>query len=198
MRTRLLTLLAAGLLLAGASLTLARGSKPKGSAMSTTTLHSFSARTIDGRERSLADFKGKTVLVVNMASRCGFTPQYEGLEAIYQTYHERGFEVLAFPANDFMGQEPGTNAEIQTFCSTRFKTTFPLFEKISVKGKHIDPLYRWLTEDSDFKGDIPWNFTKFLIGPDGRVLARFAPNTAPQSPELIAAIEKALPANATR
>lgn len=174
----------------------ARTAKPKGSSMSTTTLHSFQVRAIDGTERSLADYKGKTVLVVNTASRCGFTPQYEGLEAVYEKYRERGFEVLAFPANDFMGQEPGTNAEIQTFCTTRFKTTFPLFEKISVKGKQIDPLYRWLTVDSGFPGDIPWNFTKFLVGPDGRVIARFSPNTKPDAPELIAALEKSLPAAA--
>lgn len=173
-----------------------RTAKPKGSSMSTTTLHSFQVRAIDGTERSLADFKGKTVLVVNTASRCGFTPQYEGLEAVYEKYRARGFEVLAFPANDFMGQEPGTNAEIQTFCTTRFKTTFPLFEKISVKGKHIDPLYRWLTVDSGFPGDIPWNFTKFLVGPDGKVIARYSPNTKPDAPELISALEKSLPVEA--
>lgn len=185
------------LLLAALALTpgqaLAGRTSPKGSTMSNTTLHSFKARAIDGTPRALADFKGKTVLVVNTASRCGFTPQYEGLESLYQKYRARGFEVLAFPANDFMGQEPGSNEEIQTFCTTRFKTTFPLFEKISVKGKQIDPLYRWLTQDSGFPGDIPWNFAKFLIGPDGRVVARFSPNTKPEAPELVAALEKSLP-----
>lgn len=193
---RIRDLVACTLLLSLTALQPAHAAKPKGSTMSNTTLYAFQARTIDGKPRSLADFKGKTVLVVNTASRCGFTPQYEGLEALYQKYRERGFEVLAFPANDFMGQEPGTNAEIQTFCSTRFKTTFPLFEKISVKGKHIDPIYRWLTVDSSAPGDIPWNFTKFLIGPDGQVIARYSPNTKPDAPELVAALEKSLGAAA--
>ena len=113
-------------------------------------------------------------------------------------YHARGFEVLAFPANNFLGQEPGSNAEIKTFCSTRFKTTFPLFAKVSVKGKDIAPLYQWLTKDSPFPGDIPWNFTKFLVAPDGRVIARFAPNTAPDDPAVIAALEPVLPLPAAK
>jgi len=190
---RLATLLVFASLLTLPGSAIARPAKPKGVVMSSTTLYSFQAKSIDGKARPLSEFKGKTVLVVNTASRCGFTPQYEGLEALYQQYRSRGFEVLAFPANDFMGQEPGTNEEIQTFCTTRFKTTFPLFEKISVKGKHIDTLYRWLTQDSGFAGDIPWNFAKFLIGPDGRVVARFSPNTKPDAPELVAALEKTLP-----
>ena len=157
------------------------------------TLYDFKVQTIDGTSRSLADYRGKTVLVVNTASRCGFTPQYESLEALYQQYKERGFEVLAFPANDFLGQEPGTNAEIQKFCSSRYHTTFPLFAKISVKGKRMAPLYQWLTRDSEFPGDIGWNFTKFLVGRDGKVVARFASNTDPRSKDVIAELEKLLP-----
>ena len=186
------TLLLALLTLSGVAL--AGVTKTKGTAVSTTTLYSFQAKAIDGTDRKLSDYKGKAVLVVNTASRCGFTPQYEGLEALYQKYRDRGFEVLAFPANDFMGQEPGTNAEIQTFCTTKFRTTFPLFEKVRVKGRDMEPLYHWLTKDSSFPGDISWNFAKFLIGPDGKVVARFKPNTKPDAPELVAAIEKALPA----
>jgi glutathione peroxidase len=158
------------------------------------TIHDFQVTGIDGTPRSLAEYKGRTVLVVNTASRCGFTPQYESLEALQQRFHARGFDVLAFPANDFMGQEPGSNEEIQQFCSTRFHTSFPLFAKISVKGKHIAPLYAYLTRDSAFPGDIPWNFTKFLVGPDGRVAARFSPKTDPGSREVVEAIEKLLPA----
>ena len=173
----------------------ARGASPKESLqVSTATIHDFKVVTIDGATKSLGDFKGRTLLIVNTASRCGFTPQYESLEALYGKYRERGFEVLAFPANDFMGQEPGTNEEIQTFCSTRFHTTFPLFAKLSVKGKQIALLYQYLTKDSPFPGAIPWNFTKFLVGPDGQVAARFAPNVDPRSPKVTAAIERLLPA----
>jgi glutathione peroxidase len=164
----------------------------KGKAMAL-SLYDFKVQTIDGEERSLADYRGKTVLVVNTASNCGFTPQYESLEALYQQYKTRGFEILAFPANNFMGQEPGTNAEIKTFCSTRFHTSFPLFAKISVKGKDQAPLYHWLTQDSGFPGAIAWNFTKFLVGPDGRVVARFGSSTTPQSEEVVAQLEKLLP-----
>lgn len=175
--------------------------KPKSAprpTMTATTPFSFQVTDIDGNARDLADYRGKAVLIVNTASRCGFTPQYEALEAIYARYHARGFEVLAFPANNFLGQEPGSNAEIKTFCSTRFKTTFPLFAKVSVKGKDIAPLYQWLTKDSPFPGDIPWNFTKFLVAPDGRVIARFAPNTAPDDPAVIAALEPVLPLPAAK
>ena len=157
------------------------------------TLYDFKVQTIDGEERSLADYRGKTLLVVNTASRCGFTPQYESLEALYQSYKARGFEILAFPANDFMGQEPGTNAEIKSFCDTRYHTTFPLFAKITVKGKRMAPLYHWLTRESAFPGDIPWNFTKFLVGPDGRVAARFPPRTDPRSKDVTEQLEKLLP-----
>lgn len=160
----------------------------------TRTLHDFTVRTIDGKDRALALYKGRTLLVVNTASRCGFTSQYAGLEALAEKYRARGFEVLAFPANNFMGQEPGTDAEIAQFCELNYRTSFPLFSKISVRGKDIAPLYAWLTKESGFTGDIGWNFTKFLVGPDGRVVARFDSRTDPRDPKLVAALEAALPA----
>ena len=162
--------------------------------MSRTTLHDFSVRTIEGKERSLSVYRGQAVLVVNTASRCGFTPQYEGLEALYREYRERGFQVLGFPANDFLAQEPGTNAEIQEFCRERFQVSFPMFEKISVRGKKMAPLYRWLTTQAEFPGEISWNFNKFLIDAEGHVVARFGSTTTPDSDELREAIEKLLPA----
>ena len=166
---------------------------PGGEPVKAATLYDFTVQTIDGEQRSLADYRGKTVLIVNTASLCGFTPQYESLEALYQQYKARGLEILAFPANDFMGQEPGTNAEIKSFCSGRFHTSFRLFAKISVKGKHIAPLYQWLTQVSPFPGDIRWNFTKFLVAPDGRVAARFPPKLDPLSTEVTQQLEKLLP-----
>ncbi|MBI5168669.1 MAG: glutathione peroxidase [Candidatus Eisenbacteria bacterium] len=159
------------------------------------TLHSFEVRDIDGKKVSLAQYRGKIVLVVNTASKCGLTPQYEGLETLYEKYRGQGFEVLAFPANDFLGQEPGTDDEIQEFCSTRYAVKFPLFSKISVKGKTQAPLYQWLTKDSGFPGDIEWNFAKFLVGPDGKVVARFHPKTKPLDASVTSAIDSALAAN---
>ncbi len=155
-------------------------------------IYQFTMKTIDGADRPLAEFRGRTLLVVNTASKCGFTPQYQSLESLYRAYHDRGFEILAFPANDFMRQEPGTNAEIKTFCTTKYSTTFPLFAKISVRGRDMAPLYRWLTKDSPYPGDIRWNFTKFLIAPDGRVVARFEPPTDPLDREVRGKIEAAL------
>lgn len=165
----------------------------KGRSMNT-TLHDFTMRDIQGRDVPLSRWRGQVVLVVNTASRCGFTPQYRGLEALVDRYRARGFEVLAFPANDFLGQEPGTDTEIAQFCETNFQTSFPLFSKLSVKGKRIAPLYAWLTRDAAFPGNIEWNFAKFLIGPDGRVVARFGPRTDPLAKEVTTAIEAALPA----
>lgn len=176
-----------------ASVMHARPKNPARTPVAATDPFSFTVTDIDGKPRDLAQYRGKAVLIVNTASRCGFTPQYEGLEAIYDRYRARGFEVLAFPANDFMGQEPGTNDEIKTFCTTRFKTSFPLFAKVSVKGKDMAPLYQWLTASSPFPGDIPWNFTKFLVAPDGRVIARFGPRTKPEDAEVISALEPILP-----
>ena len=171
---------------------------PARTPVATTDPFSFTVTDIDGKPRDLAQYRGKAVLIVNTASRCGFTPQYEGLEALYDRYRARGFEVLAFPANDFMGQEPGSNDEIKTFCTTRFKTSFPLFAKVSVKGKNMTPLYQWLTASSPFPGDIPWNFTKFLVAPDGRVIARFGPRTKPEDAEVISALEPILPLPAAK
>lgn len=159
-------------------------------------VHSFTLRTIDGEPKSLADYKGKALLVVNTASRCGFTGQYKSLEELYGRYKDRGFEVLAFPANDFLNQEPGTDAEIKEFCSLKYRTTFPVFSKISVKGKNADPLYVWLTTESGHNGPIKWNFNKFLVDPSGAVVARYDSQIDPLSPKLIADLERSLPRSA--
>lgn len=159
------------------------------------SFHDFTMKTIDGDDRSLGDFAGRTCLVVNVASECGLTPQYAGLQQLYARYKDRGLEVLGFPCNQFAGQEPGSDAEVKEFCTTQYDTTFPLFSKIEVNGEGRAPLYAWLTEQStqpDGPGDIKWNFAKFLIGGDGRVIARFAPQAEPGAPELTEAIEKAL------
>ncbi len=166
-----------------------------GTNMNTTTtdsIYHFTVKTIDEKDQSLAAYRGKVLLIVNTASRCGFTPQYKSLEAIYQEFKEQGFEVLGFPANDFMGQEPGDNSEIKKFCELKFKTTFPLFSKISVKGKDIAPLYEYLTTRSGFEGDITWNFNKFLVDRRGNVVARFGSKTDPKSPEIVDQIKKAI------
>ncbi len=155
-------------------------------------LYDFRVQTIDGKSVSLSEYKGKTLLIVNTASRCGFTPQYTDLEKLYTTYQNKGFEILGFPANNFMGQEPGTNEEIKKFCDLKYKVTFPMFSKISVKGKDIHPLYQYLTQESGFKGDISWNFNKFLVSPEGKVLARFGSRTEPLAKELIEKLELAL------
>ncbi len=158
-----------------------------------TNVYAFKVKTIDGVEKSLADYKGKALLIVNVASKCGFTPQYKSLQALYEKYHDQGFEVLGFPANNFMGQEPGSDAEIKEFCSLKFHTTFPMFSKISVKGKDIDPLYGYLTKESGFDGDIAWNFNKFLIGPDGKVVSRYGSSTDPMSDKILQDLEPILP-----
>ncbi len=157
------------------------------------SVYDFKVKTIEGKEVSLADYKGKTLMIVNVASKCGFTPQYKSLEALYEKYHGQGFEILGFPANNFMGQEPGSNAEIKEFCSLKFHVTFPMFEKISVKGKDIDPLYQYLTKDSGFTGDISWNFNKFLIDPSGKVIARYGSPTDPMSDKVQKDLEPILP-----
>lgn len=156
-------------------------------------LTTIAFKTIDGRETSLADFKGKVVLVVNTASKCGLTKQYKALGTIYEKYKDRGFVVIGFPCNDFGNQEPGTLQEIRTFCTTKFNVSFPLMEKIHVKGEKQHPLYTALTgEDGAFPGDVKWNFGKFLIGKDGKPLTRFEPRQKPDSKEVTAAIETAL------
>jgi glutathione peroxidase len=159
------------------------------------TLHDFSARNIFGDDTKLRDYAGKVALVVNVASKCGLTPQYEGLEKLYEAKRGRGLEVLGFPCNQFAGQEPGTDEEVQEFCTLTYGVAFPLFSKIDVNGANRHPLYAWLTSvdaKPEGAGDIKWNFGKFLIGRDGAVVARFAPPTAPDDPALVAAIEKAL------
>jgi glutathione peroxidase len=161
----------------------------------TKSIHDFSAKTIDGKPRSLADYRGKVALVVNVASECGLTPQYKGLEELHETYASRGLAVLGFPANEFGAQEPGSDDQIQTFCSTKFGVKFDMFSKVKVKGPGIDPLFAYLTSaetNPKFSGDIKWNFNKFLVGKNGEVLARFEPQVEPTSPEVKAAIEKAL------
>ena len=162
-----------------------------------TTVYDFTMNSIEGKTTPLANYKGKVVMVVNVASRCGYTPQYSALESVYEKYKGRGFVILGFPANNFGSQEPGTNAEIKTFCSTKYNVTFPMMAKISVKGEDQAPLYKYLTdktENPQTGGEIQWNFTKFLIGPDGRPIARFEPKVTPDSPEVTSAIEKALSA----
>jgi len=159
------------------------------------TVHDFTARTILGREIRLSEFKGKVLLLVNVASKCGFTPQYKGLEALYEKYKDRGFVVLGFPANDFLSQEPGTNEEIKEFCEVNFGVTFPLFAKISVKGEKIDPLYAFLTDKAvhpETGGKITWNFNKFLADRDGKVVARFDSKVSPEDDKLVSTVERAL------
>ena len=158
------------------------------------TLYDIPVHTLSGEPSSLAPFEGKTVLVVNGASKCGLTPQYEGLEALQKQYGERGFSVVGFPSNQFAGQEPGTAEEIQAFCSTTYGVSFPLFEKIDVNGENQHPIYAELTKTADaegYSGDIRWNFEKFLLGPDGGV-QRFAPQVEPNDPALTVAIETSL------
>ena len=161
------------------------------------TLYDIPVKTLSGEDSSLGALAGKTLLVVNVASKCGLTPQYAALEALHERLADRGFSVVGFPCNQFMGQEPGTAEEIEEFCSTTYGVTFPMFEKIEVNGEGRHPIYGQLTAVADADGaagDVQWNFEKFLLGPDGTVLARFRPRTVPDAPEVLAAIEKHLPA----
>ena len=160
------------------------------------TISQISINSLSGEPSSLGDYAGKALLLVNVASKCGLTPQYEQLEEIQQRFGAQGFSVLGFPCNQFMAQEPGSPEEIQSFCSTTYGVTFPLFEKIDVNGDERHPLYDELTKTADAEGeagDITWNFEKFLVSPEGEVLARFRPQTSPDAPEIIAAIEAVLP-----
>jgi glutathione peroxidase len=158
-------------------------------------IYDIPVKDIDGKSTSLAPYKGKVLLVVNVASKCGYTPQYEGLEAIQKKYEAKGFEVLGFPCNQFGSQEPGTNEEIKQFCSSKYNVTFPLFDKIEVNGAGRHPLYNALAgKDSPYPGDIKWNFNKFLIGRDGKIIKRFDSKAKPESPEVTQAIEAALAA----
>jgi glutathione peroxidase len=159
------------------------------------SLLNFTMKDITGQDVPLAAFRGRVLLVVNVASKCGLTPQYRGLQELYERYRDKGLEILAFPANNFLRQEPGSDSEIQQFCSTTYSVTFRLFSKISVKGKDIHPLYQFLTHpetNPHFHGKIGWNFAKFLADRNGEVIGRFEPKVQPTSPEVISAVEKAL------
>jgi glutathione peroxidase len=157
--------------------------------MAATSVHEFMMKTIDGAPAPLSQYKGKVLLIVNVASKCGYTPQYAGLQSLYEKYRDRGLVVLGVPANNFGGQEPGSDADIKTFCTRNYNVTFPMLSKVSVKGEDQTPLYKYLTEDT---GDVRWNFTKFLVGKDGTVLSRFESKVTPDSPELTGAVEQAL------
>ena len=161
------------------------------------SIYDYIVTDIMGMETSLAPYRGKVLMIVNVASKCGFTPQYRGLQAIYDRFKHRGFEVLGFPANDFLHQEPASNSEIREFCTINFGVTFPMFAKISVRGKGIHPLYRFLTSKGthpEFAGKITWNFNKFLVDQAGNVIGRFDSREVPESPKITDAIEKALAA----
>ncbi len=184
MTVRLALLALAALpLVAFASFARASGTDDKG-------VYEFTAKDIDGNEVPLSRYKDKVLLIVNTASKCGYTPQYKGMEELYAKYKDKGLEVLAFPANEFGAQEPGSNSDIKTFCTSTYKTTFPLFSKIVVKGQGQHPLYQFLT-GNDAK-PIPWNFTKFLVGKDGKVIQRFEPKDKPEGDTVTKAIEQAL------
>ena len=152
----------------------------------------FTLNDIDGKPVPLSQFLGKTLLLVNTASFCGNTPQYADLQTMYERYRSKGFEILAFPANNFGQQEPGTNEDIKGFCLTKYSLTFPLFSKISVKGSDKHPLYRYLTEESPFPGDVEWNFQKYLVDPNGTVIARYHHRTKPMSDEIVRDLERTL------
>jgi glutathione peroxidase len=160
------------------------------------SIYDIPIKSLSGEPASLADFKGKSLLIVNVASQCGLTPQYSGLQKLYEDYGSRGFEVLGFPCNQFGGQEPGTADEIKTFCETSYGVSFPMFEKIEVNGEGRHPLYDELTAKPDAEGqagDIQWNFEKFLVSPEGDIVQRFRPLVTPEDPELVGAIEGTLP-----
>jgi glutathione peroxidase len=161
----------------------------------TQSIYDFRVKTIDGTPKSLGEYKGKALLIVNVASACGLTPQYRGLEELHETYAGKGFAVLGFPANEFGSQEPGTNDEIKEFCTTKYGVKFDMFAKVKVKGPGIDPLFDYLTSDKTnpgFAGEIKWNFNKFLVGKGGEILGRFEPKVEPTSGEVKQAVEAAL------
>jgi len=156
------------------------------------SIYDFTMKTIDGKEKSLADYKGDVLLVVNVASLCGYTPQYKDLEEVYEKYKEKGFHILAFPANNFGEQEPGTDSEIKTFCESKYSVTFDLFSKISVKGDDQHPLYRYITKDSPFPGDVKWNFQKYLVDKKGNIVAMFPSRVKPTDKQFIEKVESLL------
>jgi glutathione peroxidase len=160
-----------------------------------TSVYNFTLKSIEGKPVSLSEYHGKVLMLVNVASKCGFTPQYSALESLYEKYKDKGLVIVGIPANNFGGQEPGTNEEIKKFCSTKYNVSFPMMAKVSVKGDDRTPLYSFLTDkatDPKFAGDIQWNFTKFLFDRNGNPVARFEPNVTPDSPQVIAAVESAL------
>ncbi len=152
----------------------------------------FTMSDIDGKPKPLSSYKGHVLMIINTASECGFTPQYETLEQLYEKYKGQGFRILAFPANNFGAQEPGTNAEIKTFCTTKYHTTFDIFSKISVKGADQHPLYKYITEESPFPGDVKWNFQKYLVGRKGNIVARYMSKVDPMSDEIRSKLESLL------
>lgn len=161
----------------------------------TPSIYNFTVKDIDGKEVKLEQYKGKVLLIVNVASKCGYTPQYEGLQKLYSQYKDKGLVILGFPANNFGGQEPGSEEQIKEFCTTTYGVTFPMFSKISVKGEDIHPLYKYLTSgeaNPDVAGEITWNFNKFLVDPSGKVIARFASADKPESEKVVNAIRQAL------
>ena len=164
-------------------------------AFAASSVYDFSLNTIDGAPTTLGTFKGKVVLLVNVASKCGYTPQYAGLQKLYDTYKGKGLVIVGVPANNFGGQEPGSNEEIKTFCSRNYSVTFPMMSKVSVKGADTTPLYQFLTDKNanpNTAGDIKWNFTKFLIDKKGNVISRFESSVTPEASELLKAVEAAL------
>lgn len=170
------------------------GSMPSELVPNAASIYDFQMKNIDGKEVSLKKYEGKVILVVNVASKCGLTPQYEGLEALYEKYKSKGLVILGFPANDFLSQEPGTDAEIREFCTTKYKVTFPMFSKITVLGDNTHDLYRWLIEQSGDKNPIEWNFAKFIVDRTGTKVFRFSPKAKPQSEAVVKQIEALLEA----
>ncbi len=168
--------------------------RPMNAAELAPSLYSFTYKDIDGKPATMERYKGKVVLIVNTASQCGFTPQYKGLQALYEKYKGKGLVIVGFPANDFGSQEPGSEKEIKTFCETNYKVTFPMASKVTVKGDEKTSLYKWLIEKSGRRDEIEWNFAKFVVGRDGKAVVRFSPKSTPESPEVVEAIEKALAA----
>ncbi len=159
------------------------------------SVYDYTLKSIDGEPTALSSLKGKVVLLVNVASKCGYTPQYTGLESLYEKYKDQGFVIVGIPANNFMSQEPGTNAEIKTFCKSKYDVKFPMMAKVSVKGSDEAPLYQYLTskeQNPNTGGDIKWNFTKFLVGRNGQIIARFEPAVTPADPALTSAVQGAL------
>jgi glutathione peroxidase len=198
MKTKITLLAIAILIVTSASLALTWANKSAANEsvkMAEKSVLEFTMKNIDGNDVKLDDYRGKVLLIVNVASKCGYTPQYEGLESTYRKYKDQGLVVMGFPANNFLGQEPGTNEEIKTFCKTRYDVTFPMFAKISVKGDDIHPLFRFLTSketNPEFSGDISWNFNKFLVDRTGKIVDRFSTREKPESEKIALAIEKAL------